>query len=171
MEYRNIQYWHLESEEEESILEAAVALSQQGRHSTLLYEIAKFICKHIEVRYLLIGQISKDCRHVYTLVFMDNFKLLDNYTYALAGTPCEVSVSQSFCYHPYDVAASYPDDKDLQVLQIESYLGYVVLSDASEPTGIITLMDVKQIQNAALAEHLIMIFSPAIEAEIKLLNM
>ncbi len=80
-------------------------------------------------------------------------------------------VSQSFCYHPYDVAAAYPDDKELKDLQIESYLGSILLSEANKPIGLTALMDVKQIQNAALAEHLIMIFSPAIEEEIKLLYM
>lgn len=172
MEYRNIHYWQYEPEvEEENILEAALALSQRGRHNTFLSEIAVFICKHIGARYILIGQISDDQQHVHTLVFMDSGNLLDNYTYGLKGTPCEVSLAQSFCYHPYDVAVAYPDDKELINLEIESYLGSILLSEDNKPIGLTALMDVKQIQNAAFAEHLILVLSPAIEEEIKMLKM
>lgn len=171
MEYRQVHYWQYEpGVEEESILEDALALSLKGRHDTYLSEIASFIYEHIQAKYIIIGQLSDDRQHVHTLVFMDDKNLLDNYTYPLKGTPCELTVSQRFCYHPFGVAPAFPDDKELQDLNIESYLGSILLSKENEPIGLITLMDVKQIEKAAFAEHLIMVLSPAIEEEIAMLG-
>ncbi|WP_266204946.1 hypothetical protein [Pontibacter kalidii] len=171
MEYRKIHYWQYEpGEEEERVLEAALALTKKGRHNRYLSEIATFITEHTGAKYIVIGQLSEDREHIHTLIFMDDKKLLDNYTYPLKGTPCEVTLAQRFCYHPFDVAPSFPEDKELQELQIESYLGSILLSEENEPIGLTVLMDAKQIENAAFAEHLIMVLSPAIEEEIKLLR-
>ncbi|OKL38699.1 hypothetical protein [Pontibacter flavimaris] len=171
MEYRKIQYWQYEpGEKEERVLEAALALTLQGRHNAYLSEIASFISEHTGAKYILIGQLSEDREHIHTLVFMEDKKLLDNYTYPLKGTPCEVALAHRFCYHPFDVAPSFPEDKELQDLQIESYLGSILLSEENEPIGLAALMDVKQIENAAFAEHLITVLSPAIEEEILLLR-
>ncbi|MCX2740916.1 hypothetical protein [Pontibacter anaerobius] len=171
MEYRQIHYWqYVPGLEEENVLEAALDLSQKGRHDAYLAEIASFISENTGAKYVIIGQLSEDKKHIHTLVFMKDKTVLDNYTYPLKGTPCEVAVAQRFCYHPFDVAPAFPDDLELQELQIESYLGSILLSDDNEPVGLTVLMDVKQIENAAFAEHLIMVLSPAIEEEIKMLR-
>lgn len=171
MEYRHVHYWQYEpGEEEEKILEAALILSNKPRHENFLTELATFISENTEAKYVLIGQLSEDQQNVHTLVFLKDQEVLENYTYAIKGTPCEMSFLQRFCYHPYDVAPAYPDDKELRDLAIESYLGSILLSDTNEPIGLTALMDEKQIEKAAFAEHLIMVLSPAIEDEIKRLS-
>ncbi|AKD04022.1 hypothetical protein POKO110462_12910 [Pontibacter korlensis] len=169
MEYRHIQYWQYEpGVEEERILEAALVLSQKPRHDTYLVELANFIAEHVGVKYVMIGQLSADRQHVHTLVYLAGRELLQNYTYSIKGSPCENTLTHKFCYYPYDVAPAFPGDKDLQDLQIESYLGSMLLSEDNEPMGLVVLMDEKKITNAAFAEHLIMVLSPAIEKEIKM---
>ncbi|MDX5422074.1 MAG: hypothetical protein LPK07_15045 [Hymenobacteraceae bacterium] len=171
MEYRHVHYWHYEpGVEEEAVLEAALALSNKARHNGSLSEIAAFISAHTKARYIVIGRLSEDLRHIHTLVFMDDGKVLDNFTYALKGTPCQEALAQRFCYYPFDVANAFPEDQELQDLQIESYLGSILLSEDNEPIGLTVLMDVKQIDNAAFAEHLITVLSPAIEEEIQMLR-
>lgn len=91
---------------------------------------------------------------------------LPNFTYQLKGTPCDAVLTQRFCYYPSQVTESFPTDKELQDFNIESYLGSVLLSDQSELLGLIAIMDEKTIENAAFAEHLILILSPAIEEEL-----
>ena len=168
MEYRFVHYWQYEpGEEEEKILDAAIALSIKERSESFLYEVAEFISEHIKAKIVLIGELSDDATLINTLVFINDKVPIENFTYPLKGTPCDVVLTQRFCYHPYGVAHSFPDDQELKVLEIESYLGSILLSSDNEPLGLVSLMDTTQIENAAFAEHLILVLSPAIEEEIK----
>ncbi|MCJ8164165.1 hypothetical protein MKJ04_04875 [Pontibacter sp. E15-1] len=172
MEFRHIHYWQYEPGDDENvILEAALTLCNKGRHSDYLQEIATFIQEHTHAKFVLIGRLSEDMTSVHTAIMLQDGQLLDNFTYALKGTPCQDVLTQRFCFHPYDVAPSFPDDMELRDLNIDSYMGSILLSGDNEPLGLTVLMDTKVIQNAAFAEHLIMVLSPAIEEEIKLLNL
>jgi hypothetical protein len=168
MGYTNdILYWHYEPEiEEERIFDAALTLSSKSGTAMLLPEIADFMCEHIGSKYVMISRICKDQKSAQTLVFMENRKLKENFTYSLKGSPFEVSVARSICYYPYNVTLDYPEDKKLRNLQIESFLGNILLSENNIPLGFTALLDTKQIPNAAFAQHLVMILSPAIEQEI-----
>lgn len=167
MEYRFIHYWQYEpGEQENQILEAAISLSLKPRSAGFLREVATFVSEHTGAKYVLIGRLSEDSTHVHTCVFLEDKEKLDNMTYALQGTPCDAVFTQRFCYYPLDVAQNFPDDKEIQHLGIDSYLGSLLMSEENDPIGIIALMDVKPIENAAFAEHLILVLSPAIEEEL-----
>lgn len=167
MEYRFIHHWQYEpGEEENQVLESAVALSEKTRNVNFLAYIAAFIYEHTGVSYVSIGVLSDDNKHVHTCAFLKNKESLENITYALQGTPCGDVLTQRFCYFPLNVVQNFPDDKELHDLQIDSYLGSLLFSEANEPLGLIALMDTKPIENAAFAEHLIMVLSPAIEEEL-----
>jgi hypothetical protein len=118
----------------------------------------------------LIGQLSDDLRHIHTLMFMCDGEVLDNFSYALKGTPCEQALVNRFCYHPYDITEAYPDDEELTELNVESYLGNILLSEDQEPMGLVVLMDVKQLNDVAFSDRLIKILTPAIEEEVALLK-
>lgn len=168
MEYRSIRYWQYEpGEEEKNILESAIALSIKERSDNFLYEVAEFISIHTKTDFVLIGQLSDDSEYVNTLAMLGSGKPLENFSYSLKGTPCDVVITQRFCYHPHSVALAFPEDKELKEMQIESYLGSILLSSENEPLGVITLMDKVKIDDPAFAEHLILVLSPAIEDEIK----
>ncbi|WP_161888017.1 hypothetical protein [Pontibacter russatus] len=167
MEYRFIHYWQYEpGEEENQVLEEAISLSMKARDENFLRELASFISEHTSVRHVIIGRLSDDYQHIRTCVFLKEKEVLKNITYPLQGTPCESLLTQRFCYFPLDVAQNFPEDKEIKSLGVESYLGSLLLSEDNEPIGMVALMDVKPIEKAAFAEHLILVLSPAIEQEL-----
>lgn len=167
MEYRFVHHWNYElGVHEHDILESAISLSTKKRDENFLRDISTFIAKHTQAKYVLIGLLTRDNQHIQTLTFLQNGEKLKNMTYPLRHTPCDAVLTQRFCYYPFNVSENFPQDKDLQELNIESYLGSIFLSEESEPIGIIALMDQKPIENAAFAEHLILVLSPAIEQEL-----
>jgi GAF domain-containing protein len=167
MEYRFIHHWQYTLGEEESdILEAAIALANQEKDETFFQEVAAFIARHTGVQYIVIGLLSADKKQIHTCACQKGEQILSNITYDLQGSPCEKVLIHRFCYYPLRVSQTFPHDAELQQLQIESYLGTILLSDANEPLGLITLMDTKRIKNAAFAEHLILVLSSGIEEEL-----
>ncbi|WP_276132469.1 GAF domain-containing protein [Polluticoccus soli] len=73
-------------------------------------------------------------------------------TYSLYGTPCENVVGRNCCYFPSGVQQMFPDDKELQDLKIESYIGTPLMHPNGEPLGLIVLMNESKIQHAGAIE-------------------
>ncbi|MBD1395743.1 hypothetical protein H9Q13_01070 [Pontibacter sp. JH31] len=171
MEYRFVHHWNYElGEQEHATLEAAISLTSKARHDNFLHEVGVFIAEHTGALYVLIGLLSDDNQHITTCIFLKNKKVVDNFTYPLQHTPCDSVLTQKFCYYPFNVSKNFPEDAELQELNIESYLGSIFLSEESEPIGLIALMDAKPLENPAFSEHLILVLSPAIEEELNKLK-
>ncbi|NDK55615.1 hypothetical protein [Pontibacter fetidus] len=167
MEYRFIHHWQYEpGEEENRILDEAIALIAAKRSDSFLTSLAAFISEKTKAKYILIGLLTEDAQKAHSCTFLCENRELTNISYSLKGTPCDDVVTQRFCYFPVNVANSFPTDIELMELGIQSYLGSLLLSDAGEPIGLISLMDEKPLENAAFAEHLILVLSPAIEEEL-----
>lgn len=167
MEYRFVHHWsYVLREDEHRILESAISLISQPRDESFLRRAAEFIAAHAQVQYVLIGSLSEDGRDVLTKVFLKNGEILPNITYPLQSSPCDAVLTQRFCYYPDNVQRHFPRDIELQELNIESYLGSIFLTEAGEPVGLIALMSDRPLENAAFAEHLVLVLSPAIEEEL-----
>ncbi len=167
MEYRFVHYWQYElGREDNEILDEAVTLVNRPRTNDFLKEVSLFISHHTGAEFVTIGLITEDKRHIKTCTFLHNESEIENFTYSLLGTPCDAVLSQKFCFYPTKVADSFPNDYELQQLHIESYLGSLFMKDNNEVLGLIALMSTKTIENAAFAEHLILVLSQAIEEEL-----
>lgn len=167
MEYRFVHHWnYVLREDEHRILESAISLTSQPRDESFLRLAAEFIATHAQVQYVLIGSLSEDGRNVLTKVFLKDREVLPNISYPLQHSPCDSVLTQRFCYYPNNVQRHFPRDIELQELNIESYLGSIFLTKEGEPVGLVALMSDKQIGNAAFAEHLVLVLSPAIEEEL-----
>ena len=158
MQYRFIHHWQYEPGVQENlVLEEAISLSGKEPSDTFLNELAAFIAVNTGAKYVLIGLLTENAKKARTCAFFLDNEVQNNITYSLKGTPCADVITQQFCYFPLDVSNNFPADSELQELGIESYLGSILLSDAGEPIGLIALMDEKSLENAAFAEHLILV--------------
>lgn len=141
-------------------------MTSQPRDNNFLDQAAAFVAEQTKAAYILIGVLSHCRKQVTTRVFLKNGEQLENISYPLADTPCDNVLDHRFCFYPSNVQQTFPLDSELKELNIDSYLGSVFVGDGNEPLGLIALMDEKPIENAAFAEHLILVLSPAIEEEL-----
>src|SRR5262249_37453668 len=58
-----------------------------------------------------------------TIAFSVRDRIVDNFEWTLAGTPCEEVLHGKLCHHPSGVRQKFPEDKPLVEWGIESYLG------------------------------------------------
>jgi hypothetical protein len=167
MEYRLLHHWkYALAASEHHTLEQAIALTEQKRDGSYLRQVAAFIAKNTQVQYVLIGALSPDGFQIETKAFIKDYQEQPNIAYPLQHTPCDHVITQRFCYYPNNVQQLFPFDIELQELNIESYLGSIFLDENNEPMGLIALMSDGKLQNAAFAEHLVLVLSPSIEEEL-----
>ncbi|WP_449420284.1 PAS domain S-box protein [Phormidium nigroviride] len=130
----------------------------------------QYIAQVLEVRYAFIAEfIDSEKLSAKTLAFwaVDDFG--DNFTYNLAGAPCENVYSQGdFCLYRNSVQLLFPEDTDLVALQAESYAGLPIMDAAGNPLGLLAVLDTKpMVQDIEMQSAILRIFATRAGAEIE----
>lgn len=115
-----------------------------------LKEFIKNIAQELDIKYVLIGHPTDEELHqVQTDVVWANGAFSDNFMYQLKDTPCElVLTGERVCIHQKDVVKDFPEDKLLQDMQIESYIGAPVVSKGlAGVSSILVLLDTKPMED------------------------
>ncbi|MCA9661881.1 MAG: STAS domain-containing protein [Myxococcales bacterium] len=87
---------------------------------------------------------------VRTLGFWSGGRFLKDFTYTLAGTPCERVFAGGECFCERQVQAHFPGDDDLVKLGAESYLGVVLHDRQGRPLGHLAVLDAQPMSPADL---------------------
>jgi GAF domain-containing protein len=102
--------------------------------------LAEGIAEALGMKYGVVGQLEPDAQAVRTTAVWAGGRYLDNFVYALRGTPCADVMSLKACFHPAGVHRLFPADKLLVELGIESYFGIPVRGADGQPRGILVAM-------------------------------
>lgn len=167
--YKSQKAWTVE---EEMVMNQAVGFVNSYQGQNFFYDTCLFINRVLEVKYVLIGKVVSDTyTEVQTLGYTKDDVCLPDYKYKLQFTPCENVLFNHTCFYPNDIQNMFPDDEELKLFNIESYMG-IALSDKDENRlGLISLMHTLPFKNPPLAEIFIAILAPRVEAELlRLIN-
>lgn len=94
--------------------------------------------------YIFIGLLEgSESNHIKTKIVLEQGKKIDNFTYALAHTPCENVLNHDACVYPQDITKLFPHDQLLIDMGIESYIGRKLMDEHGQLLGILTLLDTK----------------------------
>ncbi len=130
-------------------------------------EIGRFLAKTTGVKYVLIGRfIQPGNDRVQTICFFNKDQQLNNFSYSLKNTPCYGVYQQHVCYYPYGVQEEFPEDSDLVVMGVNSYLGSVLKDYSGNSIGLVVLLNDQTIENPGMIDYLLNIVSPALEKEL-----
>ena len=129
-------------------------------------QIILSLSKVLNADYVLIGERSPDNQTVHTIACCENGKIIPNFSYELAGTPCQSVVDKQTCIHPDLVAQKFPQDIMLADLSIKGYLGTPIFDKNGQGLGVIVAMYKTPIKNASTISSLFELFSGRIGAEI-----
>ena len=76
-----------------------------------------------------------------TIAIWGDNRLVENFAYDLAGTPCEDIVVKSHCYYPEQVQKLFPNDQLLREMGVESYMGQSIIGFDGKVIGILSILD------------------------------
>jgi diguanylate cyclase (GGDEF)-like protein len=102
-----------------------------------------------DIEYAFIGLLDDvDKQLINTFIVWNNGKLLDNFQYTLAGTPCEDVVDLKHEIIKKDVACRYPDDEMLVQMKVESYFGSPLIGADGQLLGLFSIMSLRTLDPA-----------------------
>ena len=133
-----------------------------------LKELSRNISNGLDIDFVLIGTIDpKNSREVTTKIIANGNSFLDNFTYNLEGTPCDiVFTSQKICTYLDHVAEQFPDDDILDQMKIRSYSGSLLKNDKGEPIGIFVLLNKSPMQNKPNINAIMNFFCARVNSEL-----
>jgi len=121
----------------------------------------------IQNDYIFIARLDLNHRIATTIALSANNKIIDNFTYALAETPCANVAKDATCCYPIDVASLFPNDQLLIDMNIQGYIGTPLHHSNGDVLGIIVALSEKPITNEEQIVTLFDVFSGRISAEIE----
>ncbi len=132
------------------ILTSILDIDQTITGKKYLHQFIKNIALNLDVKYALIGHpIDKCLSQIQTDVVWADGDFSENFMYKLKDTPCEIVLSgERVCIHDKNVSLDFPEDKLLQDMGIEAYVGAPVVSkNLSGISSILVLLDEKPMEN------------------------
>ena len=132
--------------------------------------MVQYLSKMLKMKYAFIGELSQDAGSIRTVAVFGDGRIIDNFEYPLAGTPCENVVGKKACAYANDIQLLFPEDLLLVEMGIESYIGFPLFDAAKRPLGLIVAMDTRPLVNLKFAEFALQIFSFRAAAELERLR-
>ncbi len=117
--------------------------------------------------YTFVGELNSDSSKVETISLAGKQGILDNFTYNLKDTPCDLLTNQPACSYSQDVCLLFSKDQLLVDMGIEAYVGVTLFNSKFIPTGILVCLFKNKIENTAFIELLLMTFASRAGAELE----
>ncbi len=104
---------------------------------------------------------------VSTLAYWGKDRFLSNVRFPLRGTPCEKVIGGEVCFYPCRTWSLFPEDKPLEALGIESYLGVPIRGSSGKILGHIAIMDDHEMNLSAQQVLILKTFAVRAAAELE----
>lgn len=115
----------------------------------------------------VVGKIQRGDETVNSLAYVLDQKVRDNFSYSLAGTPCEQVETGEVCIFADEVQRLFPGDHALVELGAESYAGIALLDNENRRCGIISVIFREPIEDPSLVISILKIFGERVAAEME----
>jgi hypothetical protein len=73
------------------------------------------------------------------LAFYADGRLIEDFEYPLAGTPCETVLGQTYRLYPSNLQELFPLDEDFRAMGLTCYAGYPLSDGRGKPLGLIAV--------------------------------
>lgn len=121
----------------------------------------------IDAQYVFVAEINDERTLARTCNVIAYGESVDNFEYALSGTPCENTQSGTCCVHPSGIQPLYPEDLLLVDMGIEGYVGVPLKNSRDETDFILVALFTEPVENAFEVESLFLLFSGMLLKELE----
>ncbi|MHC4926077.1 MAG: PAS domain S-box protein [Planctomycetota bacterium] len=124
-------------------------------------EFARQLAIQLTADMTVIGRITGDDPDmIETLAVYRDGHVIENFSYFLAGTPCEQAIHNQLgmCVHSDNVAEAFPDDTFLDKFDIRAYIGMPLVSQTGRPMGILCSLYRAPKQPTAFEEAILKVY-------------
>jgi len=133
--------------------------------------LVKNLCLALNTHGAWVTEYLAEARRLRALAFWLDGRLVDDYEYSLAGTPCEPVIDGTHLVHiPENVVRLFPQDPDLPAMGAVSYMGVPLLDIDDKILGHLAVLDTRPMPEEPRSLALFKIFAARAAAELQRLR-
>ncbi len=137
--------------------------------------LVKYLTKALDVEYAFISEVIEVIdsdgkikpKRMRTIAGYGHGRILENFTYDLAHTPCENVFGQKIVIYPDRLQQLFPQDTTLVEMGVESYLGVPLLDFQGETLGLLAVLGTKPLVDAKWMKEVMQIFAIRASSELE----
>ncbi len=129
-------------------------------------KIVTNLCKWLDVEFAIVGQVVKEDQ-VNVLSMYSEGKIIHDYSYSLAGTPCDYVVQKGYCVYPENAHRQFPKDKELVELKAEGYVGIPLRDRKGRAIGVLCAISRQKLNLPKETEQIMRILASKASSEIE----
>ena len=154
--------------EAEKALRVIVEGVSAATGDAFFHSLVEHLAQTLNTKYALVGELSpKAPDTINTIAVFADGKIVENFEYALANTPCKNVIGQILRCYPHDIQQQFPDDHLLVELGVDSYAGTPLVDSSKRAIGLMVVMDSKPLENPGIVESMLQIFAIRASAELE----
>ncbi|MGE5088114.1 MAG: PAS domain S-box protein [Candidatus Levyibacteriota bacterium] len=151
---------------EQAMRRAALAVSA-AEGEALFADLVRSLAEILAVDIAFIALPSPaDARRLRMLAFYVDGRMIEDFEYALAGTPCEQVLGQEYRFFPCGLAERFPLDEGFRRLGVDAYAGYPLTGTQGRALGLIAVVSRRTLADPHLVEAMLKIFATRAVTEI-----
>ncbi len=163
--YENITDYKQKEMALSSVVEGTGAVTGQEFFRSLVYHLANVL----QIKHVFVTECLNELKPstVRMIAFWCKNEYGENFEYSLADTPCEEVFGGKACYYSRNLQILFPKDRDLVLLEAESYIGVPMFDSFGKIVGHIVAIDSEPLKNPSFGISIIKLFAgrAAIELE------
>jgi PAS domain S-box-containing protein len=130
--------------------------------------LVQHLAQTLEVDYAFVSELSEgQGETVSTTAAWAHGKIIENFQYELANTPCEHVVSKQLCYYQSGVQQLFPCDTSLVEMGVDSYVGTPLFDGRGRALGLLVVMHSTPLPDPERAVTVLQIFAARAAAELE----
>jgi formate hydrogenlyase transcriptional activator len=132
--------------------------------------LVRHLALSLRANYVFVGALQPDGERILTLAVQGGEGEAAASEYELAGTPCAGVVQKQVYSYPSGVRQLFPQDRLLETLNAEGFVGAPMLDSNGRYLGLICAITPEPLENPKLAEALLKIFATRAGTELERKN-
>lgn len=129
--------------------------------------LARYLGQTLGVDYAMVAKLGETPGSAETVALYARGTLVQNMRYELANAPCEHVMGRDYCCYPSGVRQSFPKNRLLDDMGVDSYAGIPLWDSFGQPLGLIAVLDGKPLRNEVWVARLLQVMAPRAAAELE----
>jgi len=158
----------VERQRTEDVIRQLVKVSSNQFGRPFFESMALELARILGADYACIGELHRtESDSIRTVAAVADGKLVPNFEYDLAHTPCENVVGKKACSYPSNVAEAFPEDTLLREWGAQGYVGVPLFGSEGGALGIMLALRRTSLVNAHFDQSILQIFSTRVGSELE----
>lgn len=130
--------------------------------------LVSHLASALNVKFAIVGELAnREGNKIRTLAFWKDNRVVENFVYNPADTPCERLLNQKECLYVENVRNGFPPNPFAVEMNVETYLGIPLFDSTGKALGVLAVLHDQALADPDNAKSIVTTFAARAQAELE----